>query len=288
MKDFCVYGNPTVDLIKRPGDPELFVYGGGSYYSSLPLLERGLRVEVHAVYSPLLHAHPISRYIVKQQFSTKTNFFKIEYVDSKRIMSILEKAPPLYHWNVHNGLCHVVINPVLGEVSASLVKAIKHKALLLAVDLQGFLRETRGQVLVLGPSAEAIEVLRLADIVHADLEELQALTNRHNALEACENVVRYLRGAMLVTIRPHAAILVSEGRIRVHEFSDDYVAKERTGAGDYFLSTYTYYYVKTGDYEESLYKAHEYVTKWLKSRDARPHRAPTTPAGVRNSLTRYH
>lgn len=266
MKNFCVYGNPTLDYIKEVGGATYIAYGGGSYYSTLPLLEKGLKVEVYAVYSPALSTHPVSKYINKMQYSTKTNIFKLEYRGAERKISVLDRAPPLCSWNSQADLCYSIVNPVLGEIDVNLLKIIRQKSLLLAVDLQGFLRKLADNSIILEHTDSAVMAIQLADIVHADLEEFIALTGGLGISEAVYKVSKLLRGILLVTVRPMKVILITRYRFKIYELEGHYVASDKTGAGDYFLSVYTRTYIENHDEEDSVFKAHEYTTTWLKKR----------------------
>jgi len=55
--------------------------------------------------------------------------------------------------------------------------------------------------------------------------------------------------------------------------SSDYIAVEKRGTGDHFLTTFLKY-MNTGDLLGSIYRAHIEVTKWLMSREL--HRTLTT------------
>jgi len=271
LRNFYIYGNPTLDYIEEADGTVYVAYGGGSYYSALPLLEKGLDVEVYAVYSPGLSAHPVSKYVNKMQYSTRMNIFKLEYTGTGRRIRVLDKAPPICSWNSQGSLGYSIVNPVLGEVDASLLKTVRQKSPLLAVDLQGFLRKLAGGSVVLEYTDNAMLAIQLADIVHADLEEFTALAGGLSIPDAVHKISKKLRGVLLVTIRPKKVMVVTKHGSKVYELEDYYAASDKTGAGDYFLSVYTYTYVEKHDEEGSVFKAHEYTTAWLKTRRASLH-----------------
>lgn len=277
MKEYCVYGNPTIDIITKDEGRETIAYGGGSYYSSIPLLERNLSVKVYAVYSPLLTGHPIGKYIVKQQYSTRINIFRLIYRGLERELKIIDNAPPIYPWNVNEDYCYAVVNPVIGEVDLNLLREIRHRSLLLAIDLQGFLREKREGKIFLTHSPIALYAVEVADVVHADLEEFRALTVPLSPSQAFDKISKHVKGVLLITDRPNTVFLVNRRGVRVYTLEEKYNAINKTGAGDYFLSTYFYLYISTVDEEEAIFKAHEYTTKWLIVRNSRgPPRTLTT------------
>ena len=269
MKKYCIYGNPTIDLIKLRNQPEYISHGGGSFYSALPLIEKNIDVEVYAVYSDLLVEHPISKYIVKQQYSSRVNVFRLEYENDTRQISIIDTAPPIHPWNTHSDLCYSIVDPVLGEVTIPVLKAIQVKSILIAVDLQGYLRKLRDNKIIIEQTPESIQVLELSDIVHLDIEEYHALLKEQGGIAS---IRKHLKGVMVVTIRPNKSIIIQsrEERFRILEIQEDFIAIDKTGAGDYFLSQLFYYYIESNDVEEAIYKAHEYTTLWLKKRSIKP------------------
>lgn len=277
---FCLYGNPTIDIIITNSESRVS-YGGGVYYSSIPLVKRGFNIEVYSVMSPRLLKHPVVEYIVKSQYSSRTNIFILTYKGDTRRLSVLEKAPLIHHWNSHGELCYTLVNPVISEVDTSLLKLLRGKSLLLAVDIQGFLRviSETGEVL-LKPASEALEVLELADIVHADIEEVKCLVKSYgentNLNSALRSLTRLSRAMLIVTRGLDNITIASRGVVIDVQVDNTYKALEKTGAGDYFLAEYLVHYLLSGDAVESAYKAHEEVTKWLKSRDIVLHRAPAT------------
>lgn len=263
---FCVYGNPTLDLVLIEGREAYIAYGGGSYYSSLPLIQRGERVRVYAVFSPLIASHPISDYIVMRQYSTRTNVFVLEYSSGTRRLGILDHAPPLYPWNHHEEQCYSIVNPVLGEVGTSVLKKLRNISAVIALDVQGYLRRISNGRLELASSSEAFEAISLADVVHLDLEELLTLFDTSDRELAVYKLSKLAKSVVVVTIRPRRALLLKRGVIRELDFGETPTVIDRTGSGDYYLSSYLYNYIRLGDEEEAAYRAHDWTSKWLLER----------------------
>ena len=280
---FCLYGNPTIDIIITKSTVRV-AYGGGVYYSALPLIQRGLNIEVYSALSPRLVDHPIIRYITKLQYSTRTNVFILKYMNGKRAVKILEKAPSLYPWNTHRDLCYTIVNPVINEVGTSLLKLLRVKSQVLAVDIQGFVRvaSSSGEVF-LEPSSEVLDIMELADVIHADINEvkcvIKALRHYTTLSTGLSLLARKMRGALVITRGSNKITVIHSGVVRDIECEDDYTALEKTGAGDYFLTVYFLNYLASGDAVDSVYKAHEEVTRWLKVRDRMLHRTPHHSTG---------
>lgn len=261
----CIYGNPTIDYIRDKDGNTRFAYGGGVYYSSLPFLQRGYHVEVYSVYSPMIVKHPITSHIVKQQYSARTNIFILDYTRFSRSILVLEKSDNLYHWNIHSGECMSIVNPVLGEIDISLLKLIRTKSSTLSVDAQGFLRETRSNIVRLVYEPAVLSLFEIADVVHMDKEEFNVLFT-HVGKHLFYNLAKRLRGVLVVTDRPNKVMVFSKSNLREISFGDGVFFEHKTGAGDYFLSSYIIHYMKFMDEEEAVYQAHEETSRWLSTR----------------------
>jgi len=274
---FCLYGNPTIDVIITK-EFKRVTYGGGVYYSALPLIKRGFTIEVYSVFNTRLIKHPIASYIVKSQYSSRTNIFNLEYIDNSRVIRVLEKAPAIYSWNSHEDYCYTVVNPVIGEIDISLLKLVRTKSQIIALDIQGFVRDinTKG-IIFLKPIPHIFEALMLADIIHADLEEALCLVSGHGDLRrGLSMITREARSIVVVTSGSTRILIAHQGVVREINVSGEYTAIEKTGAGDYFLTAFLLEYLNSNDPFESVYKAHMEVTEWLMNRDRELHRTLTT------------
>lgn len=277
MKKICIYGNPTIDIIELENNEVMVTYGGGSYYSSQPLIERSIDIEVYAVYSPLLSGHPVSKYIVKTQYSTNVNIFKLIYRGLERELILLDKAPSLYPWNMGMDCEYSILNPVIGEIDIGLLKNTRSMSVSIAVDIQGFLRERNGDRIYLKRNPIVLSVIEWADVIHMDIDEYRVLSGTSNVEDAFKQISKHLKGIIVVTEK-HSAMLIRPNGYEIYGFEEKYNAINKTGAGDYFLSTYFYEYITRHDEEDALFKAHIETVNWLRNRDlaARSHRTPTT------------
>lgn len=263
---YCIYGNPTIDIILESDKSAYLSHGGGSYYSTLPLIAHGIKPEVYAVYSHMLHDHPISNFIIKQQYSTRANIFILEYKGLYRDLRVLDISENILDWNTHAGICNVIANPVMNEIGINLLRKIRLGAEILAVDIQGFIRNNVNSRIKLVFKPGVHSLFEIADIIHTDIEEFNTIL-RTAGITTLEKMSRNLRGIVIVTSPPNNAVLITRHKVKHLEFEDNYVASQKTGAGDYYLGAYTYYYSIIMDEEESAYKAHNDTSKWLRLRD---------------------
>lgn len=262
----CIYGNPTLDIIIHVDHEKTISYGGGVYYSSIPFLERGFNIEVYSVLSPLIHGHPIRRYIVLRQYSARTNIFLLDYTGSHRRIYVLERSDKLAYWNIHDDICISIVNPVLGEMDTTHLRYIRMRSTLLAVDIQGFIRSVSNGKIIHTCESDVLNVLREADIIHMDREEYDFLRSILANLYSID-MQRVVKGVILITERPNKISLITRDYRRDLTTDLDSRVIDKTGAGDFFLSSFVIHYLKEMNYEESAYKAHIDTSRWLMSRD---------------------
>lgn len=270
MEDVCIYGNPTLDYIVLEDGSRKIGYGGGVYYSSLPFQREGrYRLNVYAVYSPKIHNHPVYKAVNKLQYSSTATIFKLVYRGSSRTLYLEERAPPLYPWNIHEGLCISIVNPVFHEVTEANLAMIKVRSQLLAGDMQGFVRSLDNGRVVYSCSTRALHLLRYFDVVHMDVDELKAATCVWDELRALERLLNMVRGTrVVVTGRLKPIHVVDHGSLKSINIDDSPLVSDKTGAGDYFLGTLLVNMLSHEDFTKAVEKAHDETTKWLIERNA--------------------
>jgi hypothetical protein len=265
----CVYGNPTVDVIVTSRGVAVRT-GGGVYYTALSLLDEGVKPEVYSV-GPhwLFLVNGLMEFKVNPSYSTSSMVFRITYLDTERVMEVAEMSPQLSSVDEHSGLCYTVVNPVLGEVTPSLLKSLRIKSIVLAGDVQGFVRERRLGPLALRGSRDVRELVGVFDVLHMDAAELLALTASSSKDEALGKLRKLLRDGYVV---------VTEGfkpPVVVHREGFEVVGRERvrvgdkTGSGDYFLARLFVGVVEGLPVKEAVEYALEETDKWLLERDRR-------------------
>jgi len=259
----CVYGNPTVDYVHSRGGLARR-YGGGVYYSTMALLDEGVQPEIYSV-GPhwLFMANKLWFFKANSSYSASPTVFKIAYLDSSRVMEVLELSPELTSGDTHPGVCYTIVNPVLGEVSFSLLKELRVKSVLLAGDIQGFVRERRPGLLRYKGGGLLIDVIGLFDILHMDVEEAIALTeaeSKHGALQRLRGLVK--ESLVVVTEGVKPPILVTGGSVS-EVGSERSRVDDKTGAGDYFLGKLFLRMIEGMEPREAVESALEETDQWL-------------------------
>ncbi|MCY0868636.1 MAG: sugar kinase [Desulfurococcus sp.] len=272
MLEVCVYGNPTLDWIVA-GSESTTAYGGGVYYSTLPFQGSSLyKVSVYTVYSPRIHGHPVYRLPGVLQYSSAATVFKLVYNGASRTLYLKEKAPPLYPWNLSSSLCHIaIVNPVFHEVNESHLTAISSRTLLLAGDIQGFIRvsESNGKITYASCSSSLIRLLRFFHLIHMDLDELKAFTCTSSIDEAVDKLKDTVGGTIVVVTGRLKPIRVVYNKASYSISVDDSpLVNDKTGAGDFFIGATAKYFWSTWDPVRAVEKAHEETTRWLLEKNA--------------------
>ncbi len=272
MVNICIYGNPTIDEIWISGKLIATRIGGGVFYSSQPFLRNIHKYKIHieAVLSPRnieLLAQPVYVY---PHYSSRANHFKLIYNDNGREIIVIEKAPQLTNSYVPLNQCVSIVNPVLGEISISVLKTIRYKSKLLALDIQGFIRKEEDGRIVLYKNTEAYEAIKIADIVHLDLLEASIITGE--PVEELEEIIRKLMALdiryVVITRQYKDPILIMRDKYQVITYPGRKVfrAEDKTGAGDYFLASIVKHYLKCHNIEYVVMNALRETDEWLSSR----------------------
>jgi len=262
-EEICIYGNPTLDIIEDDRGIR-WSYGGGVYYTSLPLIARGFKLKVYSTVSHPIINHPVYKHVIPLQYSTGYNVFHIRYYGKgSRTLALLQEAPPLYNWNMSEDLCVSIVNPVYREILPSFLKQLSNRSTILVGDIQGFLRLRKNHSILLSPDKQVFESVKMLQLIHMDVEEARALTGEENTTNLSLKLQSVLKDQIvIVTNGPFNILLIYAGNIEeIHHVGESY--PDTTGAGDFFLGSLTYYYLLTNDIVESIFKSIVATEKWL-------------------------
>lgn len=146
----------------------------------------------------------------------------------------------------------LVLNPVAGEISLSLLERISKEFEFVFVDSQGFVRrfdKTTGEV----GMREGLDISALAgvDFLKADLEELHAWTGASTKDSAIRQLSRFVN-SLLVTSGPSVVEVYEHGRLEMKASPFNVRVADTTGAGDIMLSAFAARYSETKDAKKAL------------------------------------
>jgi len=191
MKNNAIYdlvciGNYTKDTIVSPAGTR-YVDGGGSRYAAHAAKRLGLKVAVvtrlgkeDAHVAEDLEKAGIDCYPTYVPDST---LMKLEYPTADpdiRTLSVDATAGAIAVSEVKDlqMKAAVIGSSLRGEVGLDVIRLLKEKNVLLAADMQGFVRVLRGRELKYEPWAEMTETLPYLDILKSDAVEAEFLTGQ--------------------------------------------------------------------------------------------------------------
>ena len=147
--------------------------------------------------------------------------------------------------------CTVVLNPVAGEVSQAVVRALcgSHHV---AMDSQGFVRRVKKKdSLVTSKKIRDISFLEGVDLLKADAGELRAWTGESDVQSSVLKLSRYVK-CLLISSGAGSVKLYEGGRIKAEATPHPVQVKDTTGAGDILLACYAAKYCETQDVKKAL------------------------------------
>jgi sugar/nucleoside kinase (ribokinase family) len=146
----------------------------------------------------------------------------------------------------------LVLNPVAGEISLSLLERVSKEFDHVFIDSQGFVRRFDKRTGEVGMrSGLDISALAGVDFMKADLEELSAWTGTSSKESAIRQLSRFV-GIILLTSGPGAVELYESGESKLKAVPFKVQASDTTGAGDIMLSSFAARYNERGDIKDAL------------------------------------
>lgn len=242
--DIIYIGNYTKDTIVSPSGIK-YVDGGAVNYAAHAGVRLGLKVAVltrlakedarvveklqQAGVDCLVDYTPQSTY-VKLEYPTLDVDIRNLYVTSTAGSFSISAIEPL------NARAAVIGTTLRGEVSLEVIRALRKKDLLLAADVQGFVRVLRGQSLVYEPWDEMPGVLACLDILKSDAVEAEFLTGEADIYKAAR---------AFAAMGPHEVVLTHQDGVLIYangQFTNQgfysHTLIGRSGRGDTCLGTY--------------------------------------------------
>lgn len=246
MKNYDVLyiGNYTKDTIVSPSGTKI-VDGGAVNYAANAAARLGKNVAVvtrlakedkHVVEN--LQQLGIDCYVTYTPTSTS---LKLEYPTADpdiRTLSVMGVAGSIAARDVETLAARsaVIGSSLRGEVGIDVIRALKEKDMLVAADMQGFVRVLRGTELSYEPWDEMASTLPLIDVVKSDAVEAEFLTGETDLYKAAEFYAKMGSREIVLT---HKDGLLIYADSKFHEMNFYPARLEgRSGRGDTCLGTY--------------------------------------------------
>jgi len=146
----------------------------------------------------------------------------------------------------------LVLNPVAGEISLSLLERISKEFDHVFIDSQGFVRRFDKKTGEVGMrSGLDISALAGVDVLKADLEELSAWTGTRNKESAIRQLSRFV-DTLLLTSGPAAVEVYESGEPKMRAIPFKVQVFDTTGAGDIMLSSFAARLTEMSEIKEAL------------------------------------
>lgn len=244
--DVIYVGNYTKDTIITP-DRTRYVDGGGMNYAAhagkrlgiSPAVVTRLAKEDNHVVQALLDAGIDCFPIFSPASTLLTLEYKTQDVD-KREIRIKSTAGTVRPEDLDGLVARaVVVSPSLrGEVEAMFFEALrKRPGIILALDVQGFVRVLRGDELRYEPWGEMSRVLPDIEILKSDAVEALQLTGERD-IEKAAAAYASLGAKEIVLTHSEGVLIHAEGQFHHYPFYSQ-SQEGRSGRGDTCLGSYT-------------------------------------------------
>jgi sugar/nucleoside kinase (ribokinase family) len=242
--DVIYIGNYTKDTIVSPTGIK-YVDGGAVNYAAHAAARLGLKV---AVVTRLAKEDKrvVERLIEAGAdcfvgYTPRSTCMKLEYPTTNpdiRNLYVTETAGTITLSQVQNlkTKAAVIGSSMRGEVGMDVIRALGEKNLLLAADIQGFVRVLKDQKLVYAPWKEMKATLAYLDILKSDAVEAEFLTGETDIYRAAQNYAQ-MGPEEIVLTHKEGVLIYADGQFHEAEF---YPAKldGRSGRGDTCIGTY--------------------------------------------------
>ncbi len=242
--DVLYIGNYTKDTIISPAGVK-YVDGGAVNYAAHAAAKLGLSV---AVVTRLAKSddHVIERLVQAgidcyPTYTPQSTLLTLEYPSSDpdvRTLSVTATAGSITPGDVEalDARAAVIGSSLRGEVGMAVIEKLKEKNMLVAADMQGFVRVLRGTELKYEPWNEMQSTLAYVDIVKSDAVEAEFLTGETDIFKAARAYADMGPREIVLTHKA-GLLLFADGQFHEMGF---YPARldGRSGRGDTCIGTY--------------------------------------------------
>ncbi len=259
MKDICCIGHITLDKIITPRRT-VYMSGGTSFYFSYALNSLPKTVDYQLVTSlgkPEMNAVAEMRAAgidVKAFTSNNTVYFENKYGENSnnRTQRVLAKADPFTLDEVEGLEAKVFhLGTLLSDdFSPEVVKYLSQKGKV-SIDVQGYLREVRGQEVHAIDWHDKMEVLKYTDILKLNEHEMEVVSGKTDVHEVAKLIASWGVKEVVITLGSEGSLIYAEGQF--HEVPAYRPAQlvDATGCGDTYSAGYLWCRSQGESYKEA-------------------------------------
>lgn len=256
--NLCCIGHITLDKIVTPKST-VHMPGGTSFYfanaisrldvSDFQLVTALAESEMNVV--EMLRNRGID---VKVLHSAHSVYFENTYGENQnnRTQRVLAKADPFTTNDLKalNARIYHLGSLLADDFSLDVVKYLSTKGIL-SVDVQGYLREVRGENVFAVDWPEKEEALKHIHILKANEHEMDVLTGNNDPYKAAPILADWGVKEVLLTLGSMGSIIYAEGEFYQIPAYPPTEVVDATGCGDTYMAGYLYMRSKGASYKEA-------------------------------------
>jgi sugar/nucleoside kinase (ribokinase family) len=259
--DILYIGNYTKDTIVSPAGTKI-VDGGAVNYAAHAAAQLGMKV---AVVTRLAREdqHVVDKFTQSGidcyvTYTPQSTLLKLEYPTADpdlRTLSVTSVAGSITASQVEklDAQAAVIGSSLRGEVGVDVIRALKEKNMLVAADIQGFVRVLRGMDLKYEPWDEMQSTLAQVDIVKSDAVEAEFLTGETDLHRAAASYAR-MGPTEIVLTHKDGLLIYAYGNFQEMKFYPERL-HGRSGRGDTCVGTYVAMRLSKSAREASIWAA---------------------------------
>ena len=260
MKDICSIGHITRDKIITPTNT-VYMSGGTSFYMAHGMSALPQNVDFQLVTKvgkdQIDEVNKIkSKGIDTICFdSANTVFFENKYEEdsNKRTQRVLAKADPFTveeMKNIDDAKVYHLGTLLADDFSNDVVKYLSSRGKI-SIDVQGYLREVRGESVHAVTWEAKEELLRFTNILKLNEHEMQVITNSHNPRTVAMQLHDMGVDEIIITLGSYGSIIYADNKFyNIPAYKPRQIV-DVTGCCDTYSSGYLYMRAQGAGYEES-------------------------------------
>ena len=259
MKDLCCIGHITRDKIITPKQT-VYMAGGTSFYFTygichLPeVVSYQLVTKVGEESMSEIEKMRGMGVDVKCFESRHTVFFENKYGDNpnERTQRVLAKADPFTVEEMEglDARIYHLGSLLADDFSPEVVKTLSRKGLV-SLDVQGYLREVRGEKVYPVDWTNKEEILSMTDILKLNEQEMEIVTNSKDPRLVARLLADMGVKEVLITFGNYGSLIYAEGHFYEIPAYEPREVVDATGCGDTYSTGYLYCRSQGMGYEES-------------------------------------
>jgi sugar/nucleoside kinase (ribokinase family) len=257
MVDICCIGHITMDKVITPAGVT-FMSGGTSFYFSNAICHMDLRYNLITALavSEMKVVDALKEKGIKIQVlpSRHTVYFENTYPENPdyRTQRVLQKADP-FEENHFNGIEASIfhLGPLLADdIPVGLIKTLAAKGKV-SLDVQGYLREVRGENVFAIDWKDKKEALQYVSILKANEHEMSKITGQTDVYKAAKILAEWGVKEVVITLGSMGSVIYFEGQFHEIPAYTPSSVVDVTGSGDTYMAGYLYQRVKGAPVREA-------------------------------------